>query len=101
MTSTCFDITLVRTHRDLMPLEDLAARAGLHPDLLRRFVDFGLVEPAAAAGPAFLFDLSAVHRVRVIQHLRHDLGVNLAGIGVILELLDRLQGLESGGSYGH
>jgi MerR family transcriptional regulator/heat shock protein HspR len=49
-----------------------------------------------------MFDPKAVKRIRVINRLRCDLGINLAGIAVILELLDRLS--ESplhGGRYGH
>ena len=98
MTSTSYEITLLRKRRDLIRLEELATRVGMHPDLLRCFVDFGLLEPAAA-DPVLLFDVSAVKRLLVIQHLRRDLGINLAGIGVILELLDRLY-RETGGSHG-
>ncbi|HEX4999713.1 MAG TPA: chaperone modulator CbpM [Terriglobia bacterium] len=88
MTSRRYEIILVEKGRDLMPLEELAARAGLHPDLLRSFVDFGLLDPIAES-PVPLFDVTAARRLRVIQRLRCDLGINLAGIGVILDLLER------------
>jgi MerR family transcriptional regulator/heat shock protein HspR len=41
-----------------------------------------------------LFDMAAVPRLRMILRLRHDTGVNLAGIGMILDLVDRLRDLE-------
>ena len=94
MRAMKFEIAVVRTRRDLTPLKEAAARAGLHPDVLSRFIDFGLLEPAEATGGEILFDPAAVQRIRVIQRLRHDLGINLAGIGVILDLLDRIDALQ-------
>lgn len=82
-----------------MLLEDAAARLGLHPDIVRRFVEFGLVEPAETTGEEIMLDPLALGRIRVIQRLRFDLGINLAGIGVILELLDRIEALQRGGRY--
>jgi MerR family transcriptional regulator, heat shock protein HspR len=86
MRVTEYQLVVVHPHRDLMAIEDVAAHAGVHLEIVRRFVEFGLIEPV----DGLMFDPSTVHRVRVIQRLRCDLGVNLAGIGVILELLDRL-----------
>ena len=55
------------------------------------FVDFGLLEPVGRDGPRLLFGMEAVLRVRTIQRLRRDLGVNLAGIAIILDLTERLR----------
>lgn len=96
-------VTIVRrTEHVFLSLEDLASVAGLHPGLVEQFVDYGLLEPLAGAGPGALFPASAVERLRRIVRLKCDLGVNLAGIAVILEMrerivclqeeLDRLQG---------
>ena len=41
-----------------------------------------------------LFDPAIVARVRVISRLRESLGINLAGISVILDLLDRVRALQ-------
>jgi DNA-binding transcriptional MerR regulator len=71
---------------DELTLDDLAACAGLHPDLVARFVDFGLVQP--------VFDASKVLRLRSIQRLRAELGINLEGVAVVLDLVERLQTLE-------
>src|SRR6185369_7284534 len=101
MKSKHYEITLVRTRPDLMSLEDAATRVGLHPELVRRFLQFGLFEPAETTGSSIWLDSVALHRIDVIQHLRRDLGVNLAGIGVILELLDRLDAFQRGGLHGH
>lgn len=96
-----YEITVVRTRPNLMPLEDAARRLGLHPDIVRRFLEFGLLEPAEVTGAEIMLDSVALHRIGVIQHLRRDLGINLPGIGVILELLDRLDALQRGVPHGY
>jgi hypothetical protein len=71
-----------------------AATAEIHPGPVERFVAYGLLEPVEWIGPALLFDSAAVPRLHMILRLRRDTGVNLAGIGMILDLLDRLHTLE-------
>jgi len=87
-------IVLSRRDPQLLTLEELAHAAGLHPDLVESFVDFGLLEPVERRGPRPLFDTAAVLRVRAIQRLRRDLGVNLPGIAVILDLTERLRTMQ-------
>jgi len=101
MTTAKYELTLVRTRADLMRLEEVAAHFHIHPDLVRRFVDTGLIEPAEGTGDMVMLDAKNVRRVRIIQRLRHDLGINLAGIAVIFDLLDRLRSTRSGGRNGY
>jgi DNA-binding transcriptional MerR regulator len=90
MTSSKYDLLVLPSSRDLLSVEEAASRAGLHPEIVLRFIRYGLIEPADEPAAEILLDAKAVHRIRIIQRLRCDLGVNLAGAGVILELLDRL-----------
>jgi DNA-binding transcriptional MerR regulator len=83
-----------RTEYSLLTLEELASTAGLHPELVDKFIDYGLVEPATAAGSQPLFHVSSIERLRRIMRLRHDLGVNLAGVAVILEMRDRMENVQ-------
>jgi DNA-binding transcriptional MerR regulator len=62
--------------------------------LVERFVEFGLVHPTAKRGTLFLFDSSKSSRLRSIKRLRTDLGINLQGVAVVLDLLERLHNLE-------
>jgi len=88
-----YEIVLCKTGRGLLTLEALAACAKIHPGVVERFVDYGLIEPVEWLGSQPLFDATAIARLRMIERLRRDLGVNLSGIGMILELLDRLRTL--------
>jgi chaperone modulatory protein CbpM len=77
-----------------LTLEELAATAGLHPNLVERVIDYGLLEQVHLGTTPFYFDMTAVRRLRTIGRLREDLGINLPGIAVILDLLDRIASLQ-------
>lgn len=81
---------------DVLNLTELASASGVHPDLLRRFVHLGLLDPIDDTGlEELFFEASAVYVVRKILRLRRDLGINYAGIGVVLELMNRVEQLEA------
>ena len=82
---------LVRLRRsDTVELGVLARESGLHPDLVRRFVRFGLLEPAP-------FPRDAAARLARAGRLRRDLGLNYAGAVLACQLLARIEELESRG----
>ena len=83
-----------RAPGERLTLEAAAARVGLHPVLVERFVEFGLVEPAERTGVEIRLDAASLPRLVAISRLRRDLGVNLHGVAVILDLVDRLAALE-------
>jgi DNA-binding transcriptional MerR regulator len=89
-----YEIVLCRQQNQELTLDALAARAGLHPALVQRFVDVGLLVPTARVAGTLFFAASAVPRLRMIGRLRQSLGINLAGIAVILDLRDRLYALQ-------
>ncbi len=78
----------------LLRLEVFSAQCGLHPDLVRRFVTLGLVEPAEQSGPELWFGVRQVRRVARMQRLRSDLALNYSALGLVLDLLDRIEELE-------
>lgn len=71
-------------------LEVAARLAGLSPSRLRRLEAQGLVRPARMVGTRRLFGEVEVARLRRIRRLTDDLGVNLAGVEVILRLVEDL-----------
>jgi len=72
----------------------VAARlCGVHPQTLRTYERMGLVSPSRVGARNRLFSESDIHRVRRIQRLTQDLGVNLAGVEIILRLLDDMDEL--------
>jgi hypothetical protein len=73
----------------------LAREAGLHPDLVRRLVRLGAVEPVRGFGPSALFPRDAAMRLARIARLRRDLGLNVAGAILACDLLARIDDLEA------
>ena len=74
----------------------VAARlVGVHEQTLRYYERAGLVDPARSRGRIRLYSLRDIERVRQIRRLTDDLGVNLAGVEVILRLTDRIRELEA------
>lgn len=90
-----YEIVFRRSEHRQFTLETLADRAGVHPAVVQRYVDCGLLEPSAREGARLYFDAAAVPRLRLIGRLRENLGVNVAGVAVILDLLDKLDALQS------
>jgi MerR family transcriptional regulator/heat shock protein HspR len=93
MTVRQYQIILRRTSDKTLTLHELALRAGMHPELVERLVEFGLIRPISQDGME-LFDPSAVSRLQTVSRLRGSLGINLAGISVILDLVDKLRVLQ-------
>src|SRR4051812_7527897 len=94
MAGPRYEIVLCRREPQRLTIEMLAAHADMHPALVERFVAFGLIDPVEQQGATVLFDVAAVPRLRTIGRLRESLGINIAGIAVILDLLDRLSALK-------
>lgn len=78
---------------ELVTVRELARLSRVHPEMVAQLVDWGLVEPEIRE-PELLFSEAVVPRIWRILRLRRDLGINLAGIGVVLELLDRIEDME-------
>ena len=92
MTARRYDIVIYAARREHLTLDALAARAGMHPGLVERFVECGLIEPIEWEGSKQLFSPSVVSRLVTIGRLRDSLGINLTGIAVVLDLLDQVEG---------
>ncbi len=77
-----------------LSLEQFAAASGLHPELVRRLVALGLLEPAGPPGRLEFAPAQLAVAAR-IQRLRAGLALNYAALGVVLDLLTRIEELEA------
>ena len=74
----------------------IAARlVGMHAQTLRQYERVGLVEPKRSRGNIRLYSQADVARLRQVQRLINDLGVNLAGVEVILRMNAKMQEMEA------
>ncbi|CUU35645.1 MerR family transcriptional regulator, heat shock protein HspR [Armatimonadetes bacterium DC] len=73
-------------------LISVAARmSGLHPQTLRLYERLGLIKPHRVGRSKRLYSEADIERLRRIQHFTQELGVNLAGVDIILRLLERIE----------
>jgi MerR family transcriptional regulator/heat shock protein HspR len=73
----------------------VAARMlGVHAQTLRYYERVGLLTPSRSRGRFRLYSMRDLERIRQVQRLIDDLGVNLAGAEVIIDMSARLRALE-------
>lgn len=83
----------VKMRRDDVPVYVISVAAdltGLHPRTLRIYEEKGLVQPARRNNNRLYSDQD-LERVRLIHHLTQEVGLNLAGVKVLLEVSERLE----------
>ena len=84
---------LARTAR--LDLNQFAAAAGLHPEMIRRFVTLGILDAAPDPAGRLWFAPSQLAAVARIQRLRAGFALNYAAIGLVTDLLDQIAALQA------
>lgn len=80
-----------RSNQPVYMIGVAAELCGVHPQTLRQYERLGLVIPSRVGAKNRLFSDEDIARVRRIQRLTQQLGVNLAGVEIILRLLDDIE----------
>jgi MerR family transcriptional regulator/heat shock protein HspR len=62
----------------------------MHPQTLRKYERVGLIFPTRSGGMLRLYSDEDIARLRLIKYLVDDLGLNLAGVELVMELINRL-----------
>ena len=74
-------------------LGDLCCACSVHADWLIELVDEGILEPLGPDPAHWRFVGASLHRAQIVQRLQSDLGVNLAGAALALDLLNQIDDL--------
>ena len=77
--------------RGIYMISVAAELVGMHPQTLRIYEAKGLVRPKRTPGGTRLYSEADVERLRIIQRLTTELGLNLAGVELVLRLEDELR----------
>ncbi len=81
--------------RTEITIVQLCRRCSVETELVHRMVAEGIIEPSRTDGDMLYFPNSCAKRTQVVVRLRSDLGVNMAGAALALELLDHIEKLQS------
>ena len=67
----------------------------IHPQTLRQYEREGLVLPSRTDGKMRLYSQRDIDKIKMIQRLTRDLGVNLAGVDIIMQLKEKIDDFET------
>src|SRR4051794_15697672 len=85
----------VDPRRGVYMISVAAELAGMHPQTLRIYESRGLIEPKRSSGNTRLYSQDDVARLRRIQELTSEMGMNLAGVEKVFELEGELERMRS------
>ena len=83
-----------RKTKGLYTISVVAERFGVHPQTLRLYEREGLLQPSRTEGNTRLYDDEDMERLDVILSLTRDLGVNLAGVEIILNMRGKMDAMQ-------
>jgi chaperone modulatory protein CbpM len=86
---------IIIDERTSLTLGELCRACGVHAEYIVELVEEGVLDPIGSEPGRWHFPGSEIRHARVALHLQRDLGVNAAGIGVALELLDEIERLRA------
>ena len=75
-------------------ISSVAEQYGVHPQTLRLYEREGLLKPSRSDGNTRLYTDEDLLRLEVILHLTRDLGVNLAGVEIILNMRAKMEAMQ-------
>jgi MerR family transcriptional regulator, heat shock protein HspR len=79
------------SERPIYMISVAAELVGMHPQTLRVYETKGLVRPQRTPGGTRLYSEADIERLRIVQRLTTELGLNLAGVELVLRLEDELR----------
>jgi MerR family transcriptional regulator, heat shock protein HspR len=77
--------------RPIYMISVAAELVGMHPQTLRMYEQKGLIRPKRTPGGTRLYSEADVERLRIVQRLTTELGLNLAGVELVLRMEDELR----------
>jgi len=79
----------------VVTLRELCRSCAVDAEFVETLVEHGILDPTGSRGPHWSFPASSLRRTRVTIRLQRDLGVNIAGAALALDLLERIDALEA------
>jgi chaperone modulatory protein CbpM len=77
-----------------LTLSELSRGCRVHAEWIVELVDEGVLEPTGDA-THWCFSGPSLHRARTVRRLQQDLGINIAGAALVLDMLDEIEGLRA------
>ena len=78
-----------------LSLRELCDACAVHVEFISELVDEGVIEPTGIDKSHWCFSGISLHRIRTAKRLQQDLGINLAGVALALDLMEEVQQLRA------
>jgi len=78
-----------------LTLAELSRACAMHAEWVMELVEEGIIEPSGREVSQWRFAPPALYRARTVRNLQRDLGVNLSGAALALELLEEIESLRT------
>jgi MerR family transcriptional regulator/heat shock protein HspR len=85
---------MVEDTQTVFSISSIAKMLSVHPQTLRFYERAGFVQPVRTKGETRLYSQQDITQLRLILHLTRDLGVNLAGVEIILRMQRQLEDMQ-------
>lgn len=82
---------LILDETTTLTLEELSFACSVRVERIVELVDEGILEPMGREFNEWCFSGPSLGRARIAMHLQHDLDINLAGVALVLDLMDELE----------
>jgi chaperone modulatory protein CbpM len=92
------EIVIIADYSQNQPITllELCELSGLDQTTIRVFIEYDILQPSSGAEPSeWQFDLPQVQRLKKAQRLQRDLELNLAGVALVLELVEEMDNLRA------
>jgi MerR family transcriptional regulator, heat shock protein HspR len=86
---------MARKSKAAYMISAVAEQYAIHPQTLRLYEREGLLAPSRSEGNTRLYTDDDLERLEVILHLTRDLGVNLAGVEIILNMREKMAAMQT------
>jgi len=86
---------LLLDERSLLTLGEMSRACTVHAEWIMDLVEEGIIDPSGVEVSSWRFSGSSLHRARAAMHLQRDLGINLQGVALVLDLTEEIQSLRS------
>lgn len=89
-----FSVTII-DDQNLLTLEEICRATHSQETLILELINDHIIQPLGASQKEWQFDHVCLKRVRLARNFYYDLEINLTGIGLLLDMLERIETLEN------
>jgi chaperone modulatory protein CbpM len=89
-----YSVTII-DNDNLLTFEEICRATHAESDLIIQLIEYQIIHPKGASQTTWQFDHACLKRARLARNFYYDLEVNLAGVALLLDMLEKIEALET------